>query len=38
LRTRMLDVSRSTVFEILAPAYRGGGPRGKPARRSKARR
>jgi DNA replication protein DnaC len=24
LRTRMLDVARCTIFEILAPAYRGG--------------
>ncbi len=27
LATRMLDVSRCTVFAILAPAYRGGAPR-----------
>jgi DNA replication protein DnaC len=32
LRTRMLDVTRCTIFEILAPAYRGGaGRRKKPS-------
>ena len=32
IRTRLLDVSRCTVFSILAPAYRGGSPRStKPA-------
>jgi DNA replication protein DnaC len=29
LRTRMLDVTRSTIFEIQAPAYRGGAARRK---------
>jgi DNA replication protein DnaC len=29
LRTRMLDVARCTIFEILAPAYRAGTPRRK---------
>ena len=29
LRTRMLDVTRCTIFEILAPAYRGGATRRK---------
>ena len=35
IRTRLLDVSRCTVFSILAPGYRGGGGasrRAKPAR------
>lgn len=36
LATRMLDVSRCTLFAILVPAYRGGLPRRKkPARRRK---
>jgi len=29
LMTRMLDIARCTIFEILAPAYRGGAPRRK---------
>jgi len=33
LRSRALDISRCTIFEILAPAYRGGPPRRKAARR-----
>jgi DNA replication protein DnaC len=33
LATRMLDVNRCTPFAILAPAYRGGAPRRKTARR-----
>jgi DNA replication protein DnaC len=35
LATRMLDVSRCTPFAILAPAYRGGAPRRKTARRQR---
>ena len=35
LATRMLDVSRCTLFAIMAPAYRGGLSRRKPTRRSK---
>jgi len=31
LRTRMLDIARCTIFEILAPAYRGGAARRKKA-------
>ncbi len=33
LATRMLDVSRCTLFSIQAPAYRGGLPRHKSSRR-----
>jgi DNA replication protein DnaC len=33
LRTRMLDIARCTIFEILAPAYRGGAPRRKKTTR-----
>ncbi len=33
LRTRMLDIARCTMFEILAPAYRGGAPRRKKTTR-----
>ncbi len=33
LRTRMLDIARCTIFEILAPAYRGGAPRRKKTAR-----
>jgi DNA replication protein DnaC len=35
LRTRMLDIARCTIFEILAPAYRGGAPRRKKSARSR---
>lgn len=35
LRTRMLDISRSTIFEILSPAYRGGPPPRKTTRKRK---
>ena len=33
LRTRMLDIARCTIFEILAPAYRGGVSRRKKTTR-----
>jgi DNA replication protein DnaC len=35
LRTRMLDIARCTIFEILAPAYRGGVPHRKKTTRSR---
>ncbi|MGC9397203.1 MAG: ATP-binding protein [Anaerolineae bacterium] len=37
IRTRLLDVSRCTVFSILAPAYRGGGAASRRAKSTRSR-
>ena len=37
IRTRLLDVSRCTVFSILAPAYRGGGDAPRRAKSTRTR-
>ncbi|HOU11730.1 MAG TPA: ATP-binding protein [Anaerolineae bacterium] len=37
LHTRLLDVSRCTVFSILAPAYRGSGGAPRPAKPARSR-